>query len=97
MLGLGWGAMAVAAREDIDLDSALESARKRYEDKLNRLSTRERQVVRLMAEGATSADIADRLYLSVHTIKNHRKNILRKTGCRNSGQLISRCVAANIF
>ncbi|MFD1216028.1 MULTISPECIES: response regulator transcription factor [Microbulbifer] len=98
MLGLGWGAVATAARDGVDLHFALESARKRYLGTgVYQMSDRERQVVRLMAEGATSEEIADRLYLSVHTVKNHRKNILRKTGCRNSGQLVSRCIAAKIL
>ena len=60
-------------------------------------SARERQVLSLVAGGATSVEIAALLNISVHTVKNHRKNLLRKAGCRNSGQLITKCSALGMF
>ncbi|WP_406828796.1 response regulator transcription factor [Microbulbifer sp. ARAS458-1] len=60
-------------------------------------SRRERQVLEQVAAGATSAEIAERLHISIHTVKNHRKSILRKAGCRNSGQLVSRCAALGLI
>ncbi|MCQ3828042.1 helix-turn-helix transcriptional regulator [Microbulbifer elongatus] len=60
-------------------------------------SRRERQVLEQVAAGATSAEIAERLHISIHTVKNHRKSILRKAGCRNSGQLVSRCAALGLL
>ncbi len=47
------------------------------------LSERERQVLRLIAEGHTDAEIAHALTISVYTVQNHVKNILRKLEARN--------------
>jgi len=60
-------------------------------------TARELEVLRLMAEGATSVEIAARLSISVHTVKNHRKNLLRKAHCRNAGQLIATSLARRII
>jgi len=46
-------------------------------------TTREREVIRLMAQGATNADIAARLQLSTATVKFHITNIMRKFGVTN--------------
>ncbi|WP_448701962.1 response regulator transcription factor [Mucilaginibacter sp. AW1-3] len=44
------------------------------------LSSRETELIRLIAEGMTNKEIAEKLFLSVHTIKTHRKNIIKKLG-----------------
>lgn len=49
-------------------------------DDNSQLSQREIEIVRLIAEGLTNKDIADKLFISVHTIKTHRKNIIKKLG-----------------
>ena len=46
-------------------------------------TTREREVIRLIAQGATNADIAARLQLSTATVKFHITNIMRKLGVTN--------------
>lgn len=53
-----------------------------------KLSERELEVIRLMAEGLTSQEIADKLFLSEHTVKTHRKNVLRKLNMSNSSQVV---------
>jgi DNA-binding NarL/FixJ family response regulator len=44
------------------------------------LSDREREVLRLLAEGHSNQEVADALYISRKTVENHRANIVRKTG-----------------
>lgn len=50
------------------------------EDNSPQLSARETELIHLIAEGLTNKEIAERLFLSVHTIKTHRKNIIKKLG-----------------
>ena len=47
------------------------------------LSDREREVLVLVAQGCSSKEIADRLFISIHTVNTHRKNITRKTGIKS--------------
>jgi DNA-binding NarL/FixJ family response regulator len=54
------------------------------------LTGREREVLGLLAVGATNAQIADELVVSVSTIKSHVRHILRKVGAANRAQAISR-------
>lgn len=44
------------------------------------LTNREREVLQLIAEGASTKEIAARLYLSIKTVETHRKNIMDKLG-----------------
>lgn len=55
------------------------------------LSSRESEIVRLIADGLTNNDIAEKLFISVHTIKTHRKNIIKKLGFtfKNAAELSS--------
>lgn len=52
------------------------------------LSLREIEVLGLIMQGHSNAEIAERLFISYETVKSHRKNILSKTGARNVASLI---------
>ncbi|MDR5694613.1 MAG: response regulator transcription factor [Armatimonadota bacterium] len=52
------------------------------------LTEREQEVLRLIAEGLTNQEIAQRLYLSVRTVETHRKNIMEKLGLHTSADLV---------
>ncbi|MBO0837123.1 MAG: helix-turn-helix transcriptional regulator [Actinobacteria bacterium] len=54
------------------------------------LSSREQEVTRLLARGLGSADIGTELFLSVHTVRDHVKQILEKVGVSSRGELIAR-------
>jgi DNA-binding NarL/FixJ family response regulator len=56
------------------------------------LSFREREVLTLIAEGLTSAEIADKLITSKRTIETHRQNIIEKTQAKNTAALINYAV-----
>ena len=57
-------------------------------DPYDRLTNREREVLHLAAEGHTSADIANRLYISPRTVEMHRGNMMRKLGLSTQTDLI---------
>jgi DNA-binding NarL/FixJ family response regulator len=60
------------------------------------LSSRELEVVRLVAEGFSSKEIAARLDLSVRTVEKHRANIMDKIGVREVAGLVRWCVHAGL-
>jgi len=52
------------------------------------LTPRERQVLQLIADGKTSKEIAQLLFISIHTVHNHRKNIKHKLAVRKNTELV---------
>jgi DNA-binding NarL/FixJ family response regulator len=54
------------------------------------LSPREREVLALIARGATNKEIADDLYLSPHTVKDHTSALYRKLEVRNRAEAVQR-------
>ena len=52
------------------------------------LSAREREVLDLIATGATNREIADRLFLSPHTVKEHTSAVYRKLSVRNRAEAV---------
>ncbi|MBC5772728.1 response regulator transcription factor [Pontibacter sp. KCTC 32443] len=61
------------------------------------LSKREIEVLGLIAEGFTNAEIADKLFTSKRTIETHRQNILEKTGAKNTANLIKYAIGHKII
>jgi DNA-binding NarL/FixJ family response regulator len=55
---------------------------------LSSLTNREIEVIKLVAAGLSNEDIADKLNISIPTIKSHRSKILSKTSCSNSSSLV---------
>ena len=53
------------------------------------LTARELEVIRLSREGLSAAEIADRLHVSVYTVKNHKQNIYLKMAVRNNSEMLS--------
>ncbi len=52
------------------------------------LSKREIEILQMIANELTSAEIAEKLFLSLHTVENHRQNIFRKLDVKNLAGLI---------
>ena len=52
------------------------------------LTTREREILQLIADGKTSKEIAQLLFISIHTVNNHRKNIRHKLAIRKNADLV---------
>jgi len=60
-------------------------------------TAREFEIINLLAEGNSAKEIASELFVSVDTIKTHRKNILRKTEARNTTELVVRCLRTGLI
>jgi DNA-binding NarL/FixJ family response regulator len=58
------------------------------DDPLSRLSSREREVLQLLAEGRTGAQIAERLALSQKTVETYRARLVEKLGIRDLAGLV---------
>lgn len=56
------------------------------------ISSRETQILRLISEGLNAKEIGESLHISVATVKKHRENLLRKTQCANSPQLVAHAI-----
>ena len=57
------------------------------------LSDREFQVLRMIAEGKSISDIAERLNLSVKTVSTHKANLMQKMGMETAGDIIRYAIA----
>ena len=60
------------------------------------LSSREIQIIHQLSKGLSSKMIAEKLFISDHTVNTHRKNILFKLGLSNTAELIKYAVDHNI-
>ncbi len=60
------------------------------------LTKREKEIITLIAQGHSSRDIAQQLFVSVHTINTHRKNIIRKTNCTTFAALMKFALAFDL-
>jgi DNA-binding CsgD family transcriptional regulator len=68
------------------------------DDGFNNLFTaREKEILKKIAEGETFIGIAQLLNVSPHTINTHKKNILKKTDCKNTTELIARCIRQGVI
>lgn len=56
------------------------------------LTKRELEIIQLIANGMTSAQISENLFISAETVRRHRKNILHKSTCSNMTQVLRKCV-----
>ena len=61
------------------------------------LSERERDVLTLVCSGASSQEIADKLFISRRTVEKHRASIMMKTGCVNTASLVVFAVKNGLY
>ncbi|MDQ3048526.1 MAG: response regulator transcription factor [Bacteroidota bacterium] len=61
------------------------------------ISEREMEIIKLIAEGYSNKEVADKLFLSTHTVTTHRKNIMNKLGVNNTAGLVLFAVRENLI
>jgi len=60
-------------------------------------TSREIEVIEKLSKGYDFNEIAKLLYVSPHTINTHKRNILRKSNCRNTAELITKCIREGVI
>ena len=60
-----------------------------HDDVLEKLTNRERTIIRLISQGAQNKDVAEQLHISNHTVKTHLYSAFRKTKARNRIELVN--------
>jgi DNA-binding NarL/FixJ family response regulator len=65
-------------------DSLSENNAKELPEQINQLTNRELEIAKLVCQELSSEQIADKLFLSLHTVNTHRKNILKKINAKNA-------------
>ncbi|MEO1033235.1 MAG: response regulator transcription factor [Bacteroidota bacterium] len=61
------------------------------------ISAREKEIIKLIADQYTTNEIAEKLFLSTHTVESHRKNILLKLGLKNTAGLVKYAVQKGLI
>ena len=67
------------------------------EDSYDSLTTREREVLKLAAEGSTNNEIAERLFISPRTAETHRANLMKKLALSNHTELIRYAIRRGVL
>jgi len=69
-------------------DVVLDDYRKQVTNPIDLLSSREREVLQMIAENRTNKEIASALHLSVYTVEAHRGRIMEKLNVHSAGELV---------
>lgn len=79
-----------------DADKSLQQARQQ-EMKMPPLTKREKQVLKLIAEGFTNLQISEKLFISIDTVDSHRKNLHTKLNVNKTAMLIRLAIEHNLL
>jgi two-component system nitrate/nitrite response regulator NarL len=61
------------------------------------ITNKELEIIRMLSQGLTTKQIAEKLFISIHTVNTHRKNILQKLGLKNTSELLMYVVRHGII
>jgi DNA-binding NarL/FixJ family response regulator len=61
------------------------------------ISRREKEVLQLIADGLTNAEVAEKLFISIPTVNTHRKSLLEKLEAKNTATLIGRAIKMGLI
>lgn len=71
--------------------------KKKQKDDDIHLTQREREIIKLIAEGLTSQQMADQLFISPRTVETHRANVMKKIGVKNAVELVKKAQQLEII
>ncbi|HEY8497625.1 MAG TPA: response regulator transcription factor [Limnochordales bacterium] len=91
--GAGWAGTEPGEGRPIPSRS---DAPRQQPDPFAALTQREREVLQLMARGLTNAEIARRLFISEHTVKNHVSSIYRKVGSADRTRVVVMAIRTGV-
>ena len=83
--------------KDKSCNKMLQSAIKYQEVQVPKLTKRELQILRLIAEGKSSKMIAEQCFISLNTVETHRRHLLEKMQVKNSVELIRQAAKIMVF
>jgi DNA-binding NarL/FixJ family response regulator len=69
-------------------DAVLADYRKHVSNPVDLLTSREREILTMVAEGKTNKEIANNLNLSVYTVESHRGSVMEKLNLHNTGDIV---------
>lgn len=76
----------------LDQDQYIRNNYRRFAE----LTMREKEIITLLANGKSSNEIANQLFISTHTVSTHRKNIIRKIECNSFAELLKFAMAFDL-
>jgi DNA-binding NarL/FixJ family response regulator len=71
--------------------------RRDWDDPTQAITPRQKEILRLVAQGLTNRQIADELKISVRTIEVHRFNLMRRLRVRNVAQLLRQALVLQLL
>ncbi len=89
--------IAAVARGEIFLCHEVDILMKKPKETQLWLSIREREMLKLIVEGLTNTEIAERIFLSPETIRGYRKNLLLKLGAKNTAVLVKMAIEQKLL
>jgi DNA-binding NarL/FixJ family response regulator len=81
--------------KDVAIDGATEGSDVQTEGQT--LTSRQKEILRLVAQGYTNREIGQKLQISVRTVEVHRFNLMRRLRVRNVAQLLRQAIALDIL
>jgi DNA-binding NarL/FixJ family response regulator len=81
----------------LDSGQRNEKAKRAVEDPSRRMTSRERQIVQLVAEARSTKEVASHLGISVKTVEAHRTNVMRKLRLRSVSELVRYAIRNGII
>lgn len=83
--------------DQLVLDSFLQDGTSKSKTSAERLTSRQREIVQLLAEGKTSKEVATLLNVSIKTVETHRANIMKRIGCHSVSDLVVYAIRNDII